>query len=194
MSFFLLYYHIKVTFYERVNPLHRLLLFTNVHLPIFLPSPGGPALHSRPENHCRALQSSWQQAQKQIHQHRGLWVVRKIWLWCLLPRNPIIFLLHVFSLLIIHTNTSIPPPRWPQPGEVTSSGGEGCQTLGLHQCQLCGCKLDQSFFFLSYSFCFDSVFVTKRGWMFLGNVCFQHESSFYNNTTFREECKFGIYF
>lgn len=42
---------------------------------------------------------------------------------------------------------SIPPPRWPQPGEVTSSGGEGCQTLGLHQCQLCGCKLDQSFFF-----------------------------------------------
>lgn len=57
----------------------------------FLLFPGGPALDSRPENNSRTFQSSWQQAQKQIYQHCGLWVSLKIWLWCLLLRNPIMF-------------------------------------------------------------------------------------------------------
>lgn len=102
----------------------------NFCLLFFLPA-GGPTLHSRPENHSRTFQSSWQQAQKQIHQHCGLWVSCEIWL-CLPLWIPIMFIKRVFIFLIILTNMSMLPLRRPQPGEITGFGRKRCQTFGLH--------------------------------------------------------------
>lgn len=64
-------------------------------------------------------------------------------------------------------------PRWPQQGKITSAGGEGCQTLGLHQCQLRGCEFYQpldmfGLFFFQITLClFLSVWnVVKFTWRF----------------------------
>lgn len=65
----------NMTILQRIIQSHLLFSFHEIHLLVLLSvSPGGPALHSRPENHSRTFQSSWQQAQKQIHQHCGMWV------------------------------------------------------------------------------------------------------------------------
>lgn len=108
------------------------------------PIPGGPTLHSRPENHCGTLQSSWQQAQKQIHQHCGLWVCCEMGLerMSTAEESSYVFLtyfppfnnnlLKYKSVIFIFT-----PCRWPQSGEITSAGWERRQTFRLHECQLC---------------------------------------------------------
>lgn len=91
----MLTFWVNITSFQAVILLDLPSLIKSISVYFSSPSPGGPALHGRPENHSRTFQSSWQQAQKQIHQHRGLWVSCKIWL-CLPLWIPIMFIKQVF--------------------------------------------------------------------------------------------------